>query len=92
MPSTLWSYFFAEREKNLKDEIALRRQVEADLQRERDLLVAGPLVTFRWGIDDDGTVEYVSPNIHEFGYTAEEFTSGRRTYSSLVDPADSLDG
>lgn len=77
-----------EREQNLKDEIARRRQAEADLQRERDLLVSGPVVTFRWGVDDEGTVEYVSPNISEFGYTAEEFTSGRRTYGSLVDPAD----
>ena len=78
----------AEREQSLKDEIARRLEVEADLQRERDLLVAGPLVTFRWGIGDDGPVEYVSPNISAFGYTAEEFTSGRRTYASLVDPAD----
>jgi diguanylate cyclase (GGDEF)-like protein/PAS domain S-box-containing protein len=78
----------AEREQTLKDEIALRRQVEADLQNERDLLVSGPVITFRWGIDDDGSVEYVSPNISEFGYDAEEFLSGRRTYSSLVDPAD----
>ncbi len=77
-----------EREQNLKDEIARRRQAEADLQRERDLLVAGPVVTFRWGIADDGPVEYVSPNIAEFGYPAEEFMTGRRTYSSLIDPAD----
>ena len=77
-----------EREQSLKAEIARRRQAEADLQRERDLLVSGPVITFRWGIDDDGTVEYVSPNISEFGFSAEEFTSGRRTYSSLIEPAD----
>ncbi len=77
-----------EREQSLKAEIAGRREAEADLQRERDLLVSGPVVTFRWGVDDEGTVEYVSPNISEFGYQAEEFMSGRRTYSSLFDPAD----
>jgi diguanylate cyclase (GGDEF)-like protein/PAS domain S-box-containing protein len=77
-----------ERERALTDEIARRRQAEDDLQRERDLLVGGPVVTFRWGVDDDGTVEYVSPNVSVYGYTPEEFTSGRRVYASIVDPAD----
>ena len=77
-----------ERERTLKDEIARRRQAEDDLQRERDLLVAGPVVTFRRDVDDVGTVQYVSPNISAFGYTPEEFTSGRRVYASIVDPAD----
>ncbi len=77
-----------QRERSLTDEIARRKQAEADLQRERDLLVAGPVVTFRWHIDDAGSVQYVSPNISAYGYTAEEFMSGRRTYASVVDPAD----
>ena len=77
-----------ERERTLTDEIARRRQAEDDLQRERDLLVAGPVVTFRWDVDDEGTVQYVSPNISVYGYTPEEFTSGRRVYASIVDPAD----
>ena len=77
-----------ERERTLKDEIARRKQAEDDLQRERDLLVAGPVVTFRWDVDDQGTVQYVSPNISAYGYTPEEFTSGRRVYSEIVDPAD----
>ncbi len=33
-------------------------------------------------------VQYVSPNISAYGYAPEEFTSGRRTYASIVDPAD----
>ena len=77
-----------ERERALTDEIARRKQAEDDLQRERDLLVAGPVVTFRWDVDDEGTVQYVSPNISAYGYTPEEFTSGRRTYASIVDAAD----
>jgi diguanylate cyclase (GGDEF)-like protein/PAS domain S-box-containing protein len=77
-----------ERERALTDEIARRTQAEADLQRERDLLVAGPVVTFRWDLSDEGLVHYVSPNVSAYGYTPEEFTSGRRSYSSIVDPAD----
>jgi diguanylate cyclase (GGDEF)-like protein/PAS domain S-box-containing protein len=77
-----------ERERTLTDEIARRKQAEDELQGERDLLVAGPVVTFRWDPNDEGTVHYVSPNISAYGYTPEEFTSGRRVYSSIVDPAD----
>lgn len=78
----------AERERTLTDEIARREQAEADLQRERDLLVAGPVVTFRWDVSDEAHVQYVSPNISAYGYAPEEFTSGRRSYASIVHPAD----
>ncbi|MCX6363204.1 MAG: diguanylate cyclase [Actinobacteria bacterium] len=78
----------AERERRLTAEIARRQDAEAMLQRERDLLVAGPLVTFRWEIDDQGTVQYVSPNVSVFGYSADEFLGGRRTYDSVIHPDD----
>jgi diguanylate cyclase (GGDEF)-like protein/PAS domain S-box-containing protein len=78
----------AERELKLKEEIERRTRAEEELQRERDLLVAGPVVTFRWDVDDQGTVQYVSPNICAYGYAPEEFISGRRSYASIVDPAD----
>ena len=78
----------AEREQSLKTEIAGRRRAEEVLQHERDLLVAGPLVTFRWQAGDEGVVEYVSPNITTFGYDAEEFVGGRRTYSSIIHSED----
>jgi diguanylate cyclase (GGDEF)-like protein/PAS domain S-box-containing protein len=74
----------AEREQRLEAEIGRRHEAEATLQRERDLLVAGPVVTFRWDIGDEGTVQYVSPNIADFGYSPEEFFSERRTYDSLI--------
>jgi diguanylate cyclase (GGDEF)-like protein/PAS domain S-box-containing protein len=78
----------AARERDLKAEILRRREAEAELEHERDLLVAGPLVTFRWGIDDEGTVSYVSPNISAFGYEAEAFTGGALLYSDIVHPED----
>lgn len=78
----------AEREERLRTEFARREQAELRLQRERDLLVAGPLVTLRWGSKDRGSVEYVSPNIAAFGYDAEDFMSGRRRYGEIVHPED----
>ena len=77
-----------ERERTLTDEIARRKQAEDDLQRERDLLVGGAGGHVPLGLDDEGTVQYVSPNISAYGYAPEEFTSGRRVYASIVDPAD----
>jgi diguanylate cyclase (GGDEF)-like protein/PAS domain S-box-containing protein len=77
-----------EREQSLKAEITGRRQAEQELQRERDLLVRGPVITIRWDVDDEGTVQYVSPNVTSLGYTDQEFLSGRRTYGSIVHPDD----
>ena len=77
-----------ERERTLTEEIVRRKQAETGLQQERDLLVGGPVVTFRWDSSDEGVVEYVSPNISAYGYAPEEFISGHRTYASIVDPAD----
>jgi diguanylate cyclase (GGDEF)-like protein/PAS domain S-box-containing protein len=77
-----------EREENLKAEIAGRALAEQELQLERDLLVRGPVITIRWDIDDEGTVQYMSPNVNSLGYTADEFVSGRRTYGSIVHPDD----
>ncbi len=72
-----------EREESLKAEIAGRALAEEELQRERDLLVRGPVITIRWDIDDEGTVQYVSPNVTSLGYSAEEFVAGRaRTAAS----------
>ena len=78
----------AEREASLKTEIASRKEAEETLQRERDLLVSGPVITLRWDIDDEGTVLYISPNISTFGYRAEEFLSGRRRFVSIMHPED----
>jgi len=77
-----------EREESLKAEISGRARAEEELQRERDLLVRGPVITIRWDVDDEGTVQYVSPNVTSLGYGADEFMSGRRTYSSIIHPED----
>jgi len=78
----------AEREGDLRAEITRRRQTEERLQLERDLLVSGPLVTFRWDPGDEGLVQYVSPNVTTFGYEPEEFTARGRTYDSIVHAED----
>lgn len=59
------------------------------LERERRLFIAGPVVVFRWANAPGWPVEYVSPNVHEvFGWSAAELTSGMLPYADLVHPDD----
>jgi PAS domain S-box-containing protein len=52
---------------------------------ERAVLVSGPVVVFKWRNEPGWPVEYVSPNAEEvFGYTADDFLSGRVVYADLI--------
>lgn len=50
--------------------------------------LSGPVVLFKWAAREGWSVEYVSPNISRFGYTADDFISGRISYLSIVHPDD----
>jgi PAS domain S-box-containing protein len=63
-------------------------RLEAELQRERALFNDGPVVIFRWRAEAGWPVDYVSENIRQFGYTPDDFTSGRVSYASVVHPED----
>jgi PAS domain S-box-containing protein len=69
-------------------EIAARRQAEDALRREQNLFIGGPVVVFKWNAAPGWPVEYVSPNIAQFGYTASDFTSGKLSYRQFVYPED----
>ncbi|MFN0058830.1 MAG: ATP-binding protein [Planctomycetota bacterium] len=76
---------------NIADHVVIaidRRRFEKDLLRERRLFTAGPVVVFRWRNESGWPVEYVSDNISQFGYTPEDFTSGRLPYAAVVHPDD----
>jgi PAS domain S-box-containing protein len=70
-------------------DITARRQVEASLQQERDLFMAGPVIVIRWLPGPTWPVTYASPNLFaHFGYTPEDLTSGRLVYTDLIHPED----
>lgn len=46
------------------------------------------IVAFLWGGGDEWPVEFISENIAQFGYTTEDFTSGRLNYADIVHPDD----
>jgi PAS domain S-box-containing protein len=43
---------------------------------------------FRWVAREPWPVEYVSPNVRQWGYEAEDFLSGKITYTQVVHPDD----
>ncbi|MSQ48353.1 MAG: PAS domain S-box protein [Deltaproteobacteria bacterium] len=65
-----------------------RQQAEAALQQRQHLFMAGPVVVFRWRAEEHWPVEYVSPNIAQFGYDGGDLLSGSLPYRSLIHPED----
>jgi PAS domain S-box-containing protein len=73
----------------LKNEITRRQHARQALEQERRLFVSGPTVVFKWRAAEGWPVEYVSPNVlGQFGYQAEEFTSGKLMFADIVHPDD----
>ncbi len=65
------------------------QKANESLREEREIFVGGPTVVFKWKNQEGWPVEYVSPNVAgQFGYTPEEFTSGRVFYAAIVHPDD----
>jgi diguanylate cyclase (GGDEF)-like protein/PAS domain S-box-containing protein len=60
----------------------------ADAGRFDPVLENGPLVFFIWKSEEDWPVEYVSRSVADFGYTPEDFYSGRVAFVDLVHPDD----
>lgn len=69
-------------------DITERRRAEARLRLMAYLVETSPTILFRWRPDAGWPVAFVSENIALWGYTADEFLSGRRDYASIVHPDD----
>lgn len=71
---------------------AEKERVDANenLEQERSMFIAGPVVVFKWRNAENWPVEYVSPNVAEvMGYSVEELTSGAVVFASLI-PAEDI--
>lgn len=68
--------------------IADRDRAWEALKREQKLFIAGPTVVFQWAAKENWPVEYVSPNVAQFGYSADDFISGRMLYAGIIHPED----
>ncbi|MFH0968211.1 MAG: PAS domain S-box protein, partial [Methanobacteriota archaeon] len=59
------------------------------LQEEQvEIINTSPAVAFLWKAEKNWPVETVSKNISRFGYTPDDFISGRVMYSSIIHPDD----
>lgn len=77
--------------------IALKRRTlfsslierEKNLEEAVDIINRSPAVAFRWRMERDWPVEYVSDNVEKLtGITAGDFTSGKARYSDIIHPDD----
>jgi PAS domain S-box-containing protein len=70
-------------------DITEKHHIATLLQRERDMFLHGPVVTFTWQNKENWPVERVSKNVINFlGYEAEDFLNGSTLYASCIHPED----
>ncbi len=68
-------------EKALKRALAERRELEAIINKS-------PAVVFLWLNSSGWPVEFVSENVHQFGYTSSELMKGEVTFADIIHPDD----
>ncbi|MBN1651411.1 MAG: PAS domain S-box protein [Bacteroidales bacterium] len=71
------------------DKKAEKNSVEKTKVLER-IVNRSPAVAFLWRAEENWPVEFVSENICQFGYKAEDFLSGKLLFSQLIHPDDLL--
>ena len=67
--------------KNIEE--ALRKAVEIE-KMLKTIINKSPAVAFLWKNMDNWPAEFVSENVTQFGYTAEDFTSGKILYGNII--------
>ncbi len=72
-----------------QNEEALIRAYEKRRELEQ-IINHSPVVLFLWKNAPGWPVEFVSENVRQFGYTPEDFISGRVAYAEIVHPDDLL--
>ncbi|MBP1907941.1 PAS domain S-box protein [Methanolobus bombayensis] len=53
-----------------------------------NIVNSSPMIVFLWKVEHNWPVEFVSENIRQFGYSAEDFTSGKLLYGEIIHPDD----
>lgn len=55
-----------------------------EVQLFKSIINRSPVIVFIWQIAEDWPVEFVSHNIQQFGYTVEDFTSGKIKWQDII--------
>jgi rsbT co-antagonist protein RsbR len=72
----------------ITQDITARKKTEERLTQLEQIANRSPVVFFVWRADEHWTVDFVSDNVQQFGYTPEDFYSGRVPYADIVHPDD----
>ncbi len=72
----------------ISQDISERKEAEERLVQLKRIANQSPAVFFKWRADEYWSVEFVSDNVRQFGYTPEDFYTGRVPYGSIVHPDD----
>ncbi len=59
-----------------------------DLRELERIINKSPVITFLWRADSQWSVEFVSKNITQFGYTDQDFLQKRVLFAQIVHPED----
>jgi two-component system sensor histidine kinase/response regulator len=68
--------------------ITERKRLERAAFLAKMIIENSPAVVLIWGEDTEHPLEYVSENVSQFGYTAEELMTGSVLYRNIVHPQD----
>jgi diguanylate cyclase (GGDEF)-like protein/PAS domain S-box-containing protein len=76
------------RNNEITKEIKVRERTQEELKRERQLFLEGPVVLFRCAALKGWPIEYISPNVLQFGFNFEVLMEERTPYESFIHPDD----
>ena len=65
----------------LYEALKMRRMLES-------IMSSSPAIVFLWKPERDWPVEFVSDNIEQFGYTVNDFITGKIIYGDIIHPSD----
>lgn len=71
--------------KKIQNELAAALEKLKELEK---IVNKSPVVVFLWRADNDWPVEFVSPNVDQFGFSPEDFISGKIKYGNIIYPSD----
>jgi sigma-B regulation protein RsbU (phosphoserine phosphatase) len=77
-----------EQTRTLRQECTLRDQTEEALRLAEMIIAQSPVVLFRRRAGKRPTLVYVSSNISQFGYSADDFLKGKIRFSEIMHPED----
>ncbi len=69
-------------------EVSSIKQIETDSIQTKEIIQRSSNVLFKRKAEENWPVEYVSENVSQFGYSAEDFLDGKILFAQIIHPED----